>query len=198
MSMTIKSGVGSAYLAGVSADNELLVRSQSRQLELVKTIDGRTFLAATLLLDITTTQGMVGWMQLTDTVNQLAIASIAVSWNGGDTNHDRCCEVAFMAGATQPDTNTATLSLRNTNTTSTRTLGATGLKWDGVGTGMTGHTPGLTLAESTFRKGYTVLDLEGKMIIGPSSTLSVLAKGEEAGRMSVTVYFYLLEQGDDF
>ena len=195
MSM-IKDGTGEGTFAKVCANNLLHVHAVRERMRLWKAMQGRSYVMASGLLSVTATKGLMGWFQYTNTSRLLALCGIDCFWNGGSANHNRTCEVEFTMGDTEPDTNTATLVARNTNTMSSSLLSMTNLVWDEVSTGMTGHTPGISLNQAPIAQGMSTWDMGGALIVGPDATLSIYARGEEAGVFSFTTWAYEIAADD--
>ena len=102
-----------------------------------------------------------------------------------------------MVGSTTPTANHTPYGLANSNTLSTGTLDATVYVWDGVGTGMTQASAGLPTGRMIVSQGYTIAPVDGKMIVGPNTTLGVRVTPEETGKMTFTGYFYLFNPDVD-
>jgi hypothetical protein len=190
MAMQIKDGTGHGYLALVDERNHLHVSSRNMSLDFCKATDGHMYLMTTGILAVTTTEGLMLWVSYTESNDDLAISNIAIYWNGGDTTGTKCLEAKFKFNDTEPDTNTSSISLYNTNTGSANEVEHSALVWDGTSTGMTGHSGGVTVSNVICCKGRTSLDLGGKFIISPSRNMSVYLKGEEAGNAAVSAFAF--------
>jgi len=189
----IKDGTGSGYLAKVDSSNNLQVVATSTQIDAAMALEGNFYAIRTGYLDITTAGGRIMWVYLSETVKNLVLARIVVGWNGGNTNHNRALEVGFYAGEGAPTTNITALAARNANTGSPNTVSLTALGWNGVGDGMDGYAAGLSVSDIIIGQGTTTLDLHGTMIVVPGVTVSIGARGEEAGKLSCTAWFYLVD-----
>jgi len=189
--MLINDGGGSGRAAEVNADRMVLAASVCKDIAAWKALNGRLFLVNTGILSVTTTEGLMAWLYYGSTTKYLAIANMSVTWNGGDTNADKHLEITYHAGDTQPDTNISVGTIKNANTASQLTLeGSSLLLWNGTGTGMTGHTEGSEISESVAMPATSETLINGKMIVGPKTSLSLYAKGAEAGKMAFTGWFF--------
>ena len=192
MSGIIVDGTGTSYKACVDARNEIHTRARTVDQAALKCVDGEVFLLSLPFYTISTAGGRVAWMKFTDPSRYFVLDKLIPSWNGGNTNHNRALQVEFIIGDTEPDTGTIPYGLANSNTLSTHTLDATVKAWDGAtGSGMTGHTPGQAAGRMIVGQGYTIAPVEGKMIIGPNTSLAINYKAEEEGVATFTGYFYL-------
>lgn len=194
MSGAILDGSGKGFRAKVNQRQELQIQSRAIPHAALKCVAGEVFLLSTPWRTVNTTGGRMLWLQFSDPVKYLVLDQLMVSWNGGNTNHNKPLKVEYVLGDTQPTTGTTPWAVANTNSLSTNTLSATILMWDGsTGNGMTGHTSGATAGRLFCPQGYTTQPIDGKMIVGPGMTLAVNAVGIEEGEMSFSGYVYLFD-----
>lgn len=196
--VTLGSGAGTPHHMEVDSNLEGRVRSRSAPLISSKALEGDCFVISTPLLSMTANAGLMAWMKFTGTDTRLVLNQISMNWNGGSTNYNRPCAVDFVIGAGEPTTNIATLSARNTNSTSSKALDVEGLYWNGTGDEMTGGTPGLVIATTMLAQGNTRIPIDGVIIIGPNTSLAINVHPEEAGDMSFTGYFFVARPGTDY
>jgi len=194
MSGIIIDGTGTGLRAKVNQRNEIQTQSRAIPHSALKCVAGQVFLLSFPFYTIDTTGGRIGWMVFSDPVYYLVLDQLIVSWNGGSTTGTKALRVEYVIGDTQPTTGTIPYGAGNSNTLSTNSLNATILAWDGVtGSGITGHTPGVSTGRVMAPQGYTISPVEGKMIIGSGISLSINMKAEETGVGSFTGYFYLFD-----
>ena len=194
MSGIIVDGVGNSYKARVDARHEIHTRARTVDQSALKCVDGEVFLLSIPFYTVTATASLIAWMEFTDPNKYFVLDKLIPSWNGGDTNHNRCMQVEFLIGSTVPTAGHTAYGLANSNTLSTNTLDATVYVWDGVtGTGMTQASPGLPTGRMIVDKGYTIAPVDGKMIVGPNTTLGVRVTPEETGKVTFTGYYYLFD-----
>lgn len=195
----ILDSTGTSYGAKVDQNHELYTRSRVIGAPAAKAVNGDLYIVSSNSHAVTTTEGLICWFYFSDTVNSLAVSSLAVSWNGGDTNKNRTVLTKFMAGTGQPSGNYTTLAARNTNTNSSKALSATGLQWEGTGTGMTGASTAqeVLLSQYYFAQGITTIPIDGKIILAPGTPIGLYCDGEELGKFTISMYFYLYEPGLD-
>jgi len=191
----IKDGTGKGYLARVDCHNLLYTFSVGMSVAAHECLKGNTYLISSPLMNITTTQGLIGW-NLYSGDHALAIDKINIYWNGGSTNYNRPLEVEFKAGDGLPTTNISSISIGNTYIGSPKTLEATALYWNGTGTGMTGHTSGASVGANICSVGINTFDINGSFIVASGTTLSTYARGEEAGKVSFAVWAYEYNDND--
>lgn len=189
----IKDGTGQGFLAKVNLHNQLLVSSADLPFRLTRAILGKSFLVGTDRLPVTATKGLVAWLYNSHDTLLISVPLVSISWNGGDTNHNRVIEVDFAAGMGAPTTNTEEVVARNTRGGHPGVLSATVLGWDGVGTGMTGHdiTQEVSLSSVSGGCGYTSIDTNGAILVAPKTTIGLYVRGEELG--SAAFAFWLAE-----
>jgi hypothetical protein len=195
----IKDGTGKGFLAKVDDKNRLFTRAINVPIRASKAGMGQAFVISLDRVPITATKGLVGWLYNSDDSRYLAIPQISISWNGGDTNHNRVLEVDFAGGDGQPTTNTKAVVSRNTKGGDPTALPAVALQWNGVGTGMTGHdvTQHVDISFIAVAQGHTVVETEGAFLVSPKTSISLYARGEELGSSSVSVWSYILDPALD-
>lgn len=198
MSGPIIDGTGGRIGARVDSRHSLHVQSRSIPQAALKCVTGDVFLLGMPWFTVSTNGGRMIWMQFNDADKLLVLDSLYINYNGGDTNHNRACQVEFILGDTQPTTGTTPWAAGNTNAGSTNSLSATVRVWDGVtGDGMTGHTPGITSSRVILGQGRQEINVGGRMIVTPGTTMSVNFKPEEAGLVAFSGFFYLLDPEKD-
>ena len=136
-------------------------------------------------------------MEFTDPVNLFVLDKLIPSWNGGSTSHNKAMRVEYIIGDGAPTANHTPYGFANSNLASTNTLDATIYVWNGVGTGITTATTGVSTGRMIVPQGYTITPVNGKMIVGPGTTLSIMFTAEEAGDATFTGYFYLFNPAVD-
>lgn len=191
----IKDGTGKGYSARVCSHNRLAVNAVVIKIEAWKAQQGRTYSMNTGILPAAASKNLLFWSHYTAENKFLALERLIISWNGGNTNHNRCANVYLEVGLTQPDTGTEEQPIRNTNSAqASNTLAATALRWDGTtGTGMTGHTIGVATQEYIVDRGKTCWEVGGSFIIAPGYKLGIYIEGEEAGYAAIGTRFFELD-----
>ena len=194
MSGIIVDGTGTAYKAQVDARHEIHTRARTVDQSALKCVDGQVFLLSIPFYTVTATASLIAWMNFTDPKRYFVLDKLIPSWNGGNTSHNAAMKVEFLIGSTTPTDGHTPYGLANSNTLSTNTLDATVYVWDGVtGTGMTQASGGLPTGRMIVGQGYTIAPVDGKMIVGPNTTLGVRVTPEETGTVTFTGYFYLFD-----
>jgi hypothetical protein len=170
----------------VTDGRQMKVFSQVVSNEGVLAKNGNVFQYSSPLLTVTNTKGLMYYLKNTSATKSMVITQFQVNWNGGSTNYNRPLEVHIEAGITEPTTNETAATALNTNSTSTRQSETTILRWDEVGTGMTGHTAGINIACQIHRQGANNLELCGAFIFGPGATLGFYCRGVETGEITIS------------
>jgi len=198
MSGIIVDGTGSSNKVQVDGRHELHTRARTVDQAALKCVDGQIFLLSIPFYTVTATPSLIAWMNFTDPDHYFVLDKLIPSWNGGNTNHNRTMKVEFLIGSTVPTAGHTAYGLANSNTLSTNTLDATVYVWDGVtGTGMTQASEGIPTGRMIVDKGYTIAPVDGKMIVGPNTTLGVRVTPEETGTVTFTGYYYLFDPSVD-
>ena len=194
----VEDGTGNSYKARVCDHNRLAVAGVARGYSAWKTLLGKTHLVSTGFMPVTTTEGLMFWFQYTHESRHITIDRVNMFWNGGNTNHNRALKVLFDGGFTSvPTTNEQELTIYNANITSKLVLSADVYGWDGVGSGMTGQAGGgVLLSSNLVSQGATQWNVAGRLLLGPGSIIGILAQGEEAGNMAVTLCVTELDDED--
>ena len=191
-------GTGKNQWARVDSRHSLHVQSRSIPQSALKCVTGDVFLLGMPFYTVTSAGGRMIWMEFTDASKQLVLDALYINYNGGNTNHNRACQVEFVLGDTQPSVGTMPWAAGNTNAGSTNQLSSTVRVWDGVtGTGMTGHTPGITSSRVILGQGRQAIDVNGRMIVTPGTTMSINFKPEEEGVVAFSGFFYLFDPAKD-
>jgi hypothetical protein len=123
----------------------------------------------------------------TDSQRHLHLHRFMLSWNGGDTNHNRCIVGAFYAGTYPPSANYTSLNPSSTNFSMQLTAPSEAQTWDGVGNGMTVATNGIKAFEHYFPQNITDVPLDGSIIVPFGISVGFTVKGEEVGKFSFLV-----------
>lgn len=198
MSGPIVDGIGTMNKAQVDARFELHTRARTVDQAALKCVDGQIFLLSIPFYTVTAAAHLLAWMNFTDPNKYFVLDKLIPSWNGGDTNHNRAMKVEYLIGSTTPTAGHTLYGMANSNTLSTNTLNATIYVWDGVtGTGMTQASGGIPTGRMIVGQGYTIAPVDGKMIVGPNTTLAVRITPEETGQVTFTGYFYLFDPNVD-
>lgn len=193
----LKDGTGTGNQSKVDHRNNLHVHSRSIALPRLTCQEGDGFLMRFGPYSITATGGRVAWLYWQELTKSIAIDKLFISWNGGSTSHNRVAQAAFYIGDTIPTGNFAASQLINTNTRSANTVSHTLYVWDGVGDGMTGMTPGVELSTLLLGQGVTCLPVDGVLLLGPATTISLVVIPEEAGTFACSVYGYTIDPAAD-
>jgi hypothetical protein len=198
MSGIIVDGKGTSFKAEVDARNELHTRSRTVDQAALKCVDGQVFLLSVPFYSVPAAACRMAWMQFTDPNNYFVLDKLIPSWNGGNTSHIAAMKVEFIIGDGAPTAGHTVYGLANSNLGSTNQLLATVYAWDGVtGNGITTATTGLSTGRMIVGQGYTIAPVDGKMLVPPGTTLSVMVTAEEAGVATFTGYFYLFDPDVD-
>jgi hypothetical protein len=194
MSGVIVDGYGNSYRAQVDARHELHTRARTVDQAALKCVDGQIFLLSLPFYTVPASGHILAWMKFTDPNNYFVLDKLIPSWNGGDTNHNRAMLVEFILYSGDPTAGHTAYGLANSNTLSTNTLDATVYAWDGVTSGgITLTSAGISTGRMIVGQGYTIAPVDGKMIVGPNTTLAVKVTPEEEGKVTFTGYYYLFD-----
>jgi len=188
--LTIKDGSGTGYRAKVDTHNRLLVKSAATtESALVSDRDGLAFTLPIMNYPLGTPaeEYELLWFKNTDPDRHFHINRYYLSWNGGDTNHNRACDVRLYVGMAQPSANYVDFSPGNLNLTSPRVALAEAKLWNGVGSGMTVASLGTKAQAAYLGQGATQFDIDGTFIIGYGQIIGVTATPEEAGKLSMII-----------
>lgn len=201
MSFIVKDGKGTGIKWAIDSTHRGLVRAIAEtDIANVSRDNGLSFSMGTSVFPITSTQGLVYWFYNGTQDKEFILDGGTLNWNGGDTNHNRALEVELQAGTTAPTTGTAAINISNVNTASGNSatgLGFSAYQWDGTtGTGITGHSAGITLGTLIQTSSPWQFEFEGSVIVAPGVTLGLFAKGEETGKCSFIVSGYVKTQGE--
>ena len=198
MSGMLTDGTGTMYRAKIDARNELHSRARTVEQSALKCVDGEVFLLSIPFYAIGTDPARLAWMQFNDPNNYFVLDKLIPSWNGGNTSHNRAMKVEYIIGDGAPTAGHTPYGLANSNLGSTNQLDATVYVWDGMtGNGITTASTGLSTGRMIVPQGYTITPVNGKMLVVPGTTLSIMYTAEEAGVATFTCYFYLFNPDVD-
>jgi hypothetical protein len=188
---TIKDGTGQGYVAKVDFENRLHVNSVQETAFHHNAEGDEGYFASSLLCPVTVAGGRM-FRMLADEYH-LHVYAISMSWNGGNTNHNRMVQVDVYKGDPLPSANYVDVTPKNPIFGRPRTPEATMQSWNGVGDGMTVAAGGELQASFLIGPGTTFLPVEGMFMAAKTAAFSVNAKGEEAGNFIFTVMGYIEE-----
>jgi len=202
MGQQLQDGTGRGYLQQVDQRNRAYVDALTRTYPFLKALDGQHFSWQTQQLSVSSSGGtkkLVMFVNYTEAEKKLALLRLTIGWNGGSTNRNRSCLVSYQVGLTAPDTNISAIIGVNTNVSSPNLVSSTSYKWDGVGTGMTGHTesPAGDFSVNMAMPGWTDNVLDGTYIFGPNTTFGVFVTPEEDGLFSFSASAILIDNDID-
>lgn len=187
--MIIQDGRGTGSRAGVNSVGKLEVRSTTTpilaDLSLRNADAGG---AGGEFIGVTATGGYMLWLRNMDVEKPFVLHNVWASWNGGDTNHDRCARLAVYFDTTVPQTNFVALGATQLNRSFvTKQLALEVSVWNGVGDGMTVAETGSLAGVAYLSKGVSHFDLEGGIILPTGKTLAVVLSGEEVGNAALLI-----------
>lgn len=191
--IVIRDGTGNGYRSRVDEDNRLEVSSVSRAEQRIISRDSRnSFLLSTGTMNISSSYDtVVFWGMVTDASVRLLINNMWFSWNGGNTNHDRCLFSNTWVGMGAPLANSVEKPPGNFFLGDPKLAPMLSYVWDGVGQGITVPYNGGAMGEMIFDKGFTVLDILGTTIVSANIPVGVALRGEEDGVASFTMQFWI-------
>ena len=194
MGFQIIDGTGTGKVAKVDSENRLKAASDIRtQIAFISQEKQQAYVLTTGQLAVTVTNGLMLYLRNTSQTSIIHVSNIFLSWSGGNTNHDRVVFAQLEGGLTAPITNTAVATVANLNSGSGNVAPATALRWDGVGTGMIGGSPGLVVADALFNRGFSQIPLNDAQIIQFNDAIGIRLRGEEVGTAAITMSFYFEE-----
>lgn len=189
MAESIKDGTGKAFLAKVTNKNLLAVKAEvDQRLAVASLEDGKGWSVGTSVLPVTATGGHMLWFKHENTDQDFVIHQLLVSWNGGDTNHNRALTGNIFYGTPEPTGNHLAISPLNLNRGSVAQSGMTVYMWNTVtGDGLTVASDGTAGGSAIGSQGMTTVNLEGSLVIPPNVAVSIKVGPEEAGKCSLIV-----------
>ena len=193
----IKSGTGNGFSAHVDEHHHLHTTSLIKKYMAHESQSGgKAFGISTPFLSVTTTGGRMLYVKNTSSNETMFLDRIWFNWDGGSTSHITVVQGIMAFGDTEPDTNIVAGGAGSLNTSVSTSFEMDVLFWDGVGNGMTGHTPGVGAFYFMCDRGETEYELGGVIVIGPGTTFSFNLKGAEAGIASINILGYMEEYKD--
>ena len=188
----IQDGLGKNNFAGVTDDFRLMTQADTIIHETARSIDGFRFGFNSEILDLPNNfNGPVLFFKNTDNNRLFHISKFVVGWNGGNTGTPKTVQLTNIKNATIPTGNSTVTNIGNSNFSSTRKALGLAFKWDGVGTsGMTGSTGGVPFVFTFIAAGRTPIILNGAIILGSESTISINLKTDKAGQATVAILGY--------
>lgn len=196
--LTIKDGSGRGYRAKVDEYNRLLTRTASiTQSALVSDRDGLAFTlpAMNYSLGVGAQEYYLLWFKNKDPDRHFHINRYYLTWNGGDTNHNRIVDVRMYVGTGEPSANYVDFTPGNLNLTSPRVALCEAKLWNTVGNGITVPSAGTKAQAAYLGQGAVQFDVDGTFIIGYDQIIAISAIPEEAGKVSLIVSgWYEVEQ----
>jgi len=186
MTTEIKDGFGTGGRARVDQYGQLYVHAVSSEELHSDSLAERAFGVGTIKLPLTANGGFMLWLKHTNTEADLIVHDLWVSWNGGDTNHDRCCELQLYEGGSIPTANEYAITAKNLNLGSAKQAAITAYMWNtATGDGLTIATPGNLVGEALIAKGFTKGQFTGALIVPPEKSLAIKLIPEEAGNATL-------------
>lgn len=185
----IKDGTGSGYRAQVDLDHRIRVRATaSADIEFNSTKYGTAFNFLSVENSITSgSEYHVLWLKNTDTNRKLHINTIYVSYNGGNTNHNRVLINRIRFGSSTPSANNTTTTGNNLNLVNSNSALVEAYYWNGVGAGMTISGNGPVILSSYFGNGFNHIDFQGALLLGYNQVLDFTIQAEETGIASIVL-----------
>jgi hypothetical protein len=190
MSTEIANGVGNSDKAKVDSDNRLHTLAVTRS-ELAYTSDKKQLGFMYSLGDLTlpASEAFVAYNLNNDVLHNVFLSRIIVSWNGGNTNHNRVAKLRFYSGNPAPTVNFEVVTPGNLYVGSTNTADMVLYGWDGGGAGMT-IGAGMSVMSAYVAQGATVIELDGAMIFPKGRSMIVSVEAEEIGDFSYSAFYY--------
>ena len=192
----IRDGLGRGSLLAITGRNEAQVRSvtQDESADVSETY-GRTFTVPTGNMTLNSTnEHKVLYMKNTDSARNLYAWVVVVSWNGGDTNHNRALFWSWYLATTAIPTARSTVAYPgNFNFTSGAVANIEAYKWDGTGDGMEVATVASGGGE-WLAQGRTDIELHGVAILGLNDSAVIAVQGEEIGKFALSARIYFKDK----
>ena len=191
---TIRDGKGRGFLAEVTSDNQLYTKCIMEPLATHTSREKGLYYYASsgVVTANSTNQHVVLYIINSDPSNNLKIDRVALSYNGGSTNHNRCCRYRFYRNPGAPTLYNTAFIPGNANFSSQNLFSGTAYIWDASAhDGMTMASTGTVISDNLINGGMTTVISDGQVVIPYSYSLSVSLTPEEIGSMSATVRFYM-------
>jgi len=188
--LIIKDGTGTGNRAKVDNDNRIHVKSNSgTDMEFASHEKQTAYSFSALEKTITSAGGEshILWIKNVNPEKTFQINSIFISYNGGNTNHNRIIIGRGRIGSSTPSANNTSFTGSNLNLTSANVALVEAYVWNGTGTGMTIAVNGPTALSGYFAQGFNSINFEGALIIGYNQVLDFTIQAEEDGLASVVV-----------
>jgi hypothetical protein len=184
--LILKDGTGSGYRVKVTSDNSLQVDATTRSNAQYRSSQGVGFAVALQIQSVTGgTEYAALRFKNTDTTRNWRVNNVFLSYNGGDTNHNRMCEGRFYVGMTAPSANATVVTPGNLNLSSSGVAQADAHVWDGVGSGMTVVSNGVLAYTGLFGPGFNQISFDGATVLGLNDILGLTVKPEETGKIAL-------------
>lgn len=194
--LILRDGTGTSRRAKVNTNGQLHVRAITTPRIHQASDGGNAYMLGTTLLTLGgVAEHNVLYGAPSPPEGKLAVFDkIRLSWNGGDTNHDRALVVRLYADSSAPTANKTTVIPANLNFGSANLAPGTYERWDGVGTsGMTVASQGTLALTWIISQGMTIVDFDDSIILPKGSALLLTVEGEEVGKFSVNAVGYIEE-----
>jgi len=184
----IEDGTGNGKSAKVSSANRLYTDSVSDSTFGNAGVLGRAANGGTGLMNVTTADtGLLMFIKNTSETLSYRVTRINQNWNGGSTTFNKPLTIIYYKDSTAPDTNITQSAFLNTNVSNSFEPPITNLVWDGVGTGMTGHTGLVSAGVTIIGMGTTVSETDGAFILGPGDTSALSVIAVEDGTLFISL-----------
>jgi hypothetical protein len=192
--MKLEDGTGQGFLAKVGTDNKVYTFSTTfpRIADVSDNKQQAYSFASDLLSSVPASQAAVSRVVNDSTTSDLIITNIYISYNGGDTNHNRAAHWALYSSMSAPSANDTAGSAENLNTITSAPADVTFRVWDGVGSGMTVASNGTLLSDIIVGQGSFNWDFQDSLIIAPTRNVGITVAAEEIGDASVTFKGYFV------
>lgn len=201
MSETIKDGCGSGYLTRVTSDNRLTTYAViAPYIEFASSKHQDAYNLNLIRAPVSaSTQTIVMQIRNTDPQRLLHIWNNVISYNGGDTNHNRVLDFNISTGVSFPPTSGYVLGfVAPLWINLPKTPPITGYLWDKTTPGgMQFVSPGSIAFSTLITQGSYYHPLDGCVVIPPGDTLTYSMNAEETGVASLSVKMYFKAAEDD-
>lgn len=187
---TIKDGTGQGYRAKVNNNNRLLTTANTQStISAVSNEFGQAFSFSALeKAVVANTEYHLLWIKNTNPNNNFLINRVVVSYNGGNTNHNRVVTGRFRLGSIPPSANFTSIPGGALNQSKNANIPlAEAYVWNGTGSGMTITSSGPIALSGYFRQGFTDIVYDGTFSLGYNNVIDLTMTAEEDGLVSLVV-----------